>query len=208
MARRRLSPRSRGLPAAVWLVVLCSNSVRSRTDGLRGRAVAGRLEACTLPLWKETASALRAWLAIRGPAKAPELFLNSKGEAMTRWGFGYILKKHVRTAAQHQPSLLQKPVSPHVLRHTCALVILQATHDLRKVALWLGHASVQTTEMYTRVDPQTKLEALEAVTPPHLRRGRFRPPDKPIALLRAPRLCGVRKEAKGARKRVARKGST
>ncbi len=152
----------------------------------------GRKER-SLPLWKETATALRAWLAIRGSAKAPELFLNSKGEAMTRWGFDYVLKKHVRTAAdQRHPSLLQKPVSPHVLRHTCAIVILQATHDIRKVALWLGHASVQTTEMYTRVDPKTKLEALNAVTPPHLSRGRFRPPDKLIAMLRAPTLCGVR----------------
>jgi len=152
---------------------------------IRGK---GRKER-TLPLWKETASALRAWLAIRGDAKAPELFLNSKGEAMTRWGFDYVLKKHVRTAAQHHKSLLKNPVSPHVLRHSCAIVILQATHDIRKVALWLGHASVQTTEMYTRVDPKTKLEALDAVTPPNLRRGRFRPPDKLIALLKAPMLC-------------------
>jgi site-specific recombinase XerD len=171
---------------------------------IRGK---GRKER-TLPLWKETASALRAWLAVRGDAKAPELFLNSKGEAMTRWGFDYVLKKHVRTAAQRHPSLLRKPVSPHVLRHTCAIVILQATHDLRKVALWLGHASVQTTEMYTRVDPKTKLEALDAVTPPHLRRGRFRPPDKLIAMLRAPTLCGVREYAKGEKMRQTARVST
>jgi site-specific recombinase XerD len=148
-------------------------SVRIRGKGRKER---------TLPLWKQTASAVRAWLAIRGEAKSPELFLNSKGEAMSRWGFDYVVKKHVRTAAQRHPSLLQKPVSPHVLRHTCAVVVLQATHDIRKVALWLGHASVQTTEMYTRVDPKTKLEALDAVTPPQLRRGRFRPPDKLICL--------------------------
>jgi len=163
-------------------------SIRIRGKGRKERS---------LPLWKETASALRAWLAIRDDAKAPELFLNAKGEAMTRWGFDYVLKKHVRTAAQRHPSLLQKVVSPHVLRHTCAVVTLQATHDLRKVALWLGHASVQTTEMYTRVDPKIKLEALNAVTPPHLRKGRFRPPDKLIAMLRAPMLCGVPNRANG-----------
>jgi len=156
----------------------------------------GRKERA-LPLWKETASALRAWLAIRNDAKAPELFLNAKGQAMSRWGFDYVLSKHVRTAAKRHPSLLEKNVSPHVLRHTCAIVTLQATHDLRKVALWLGHASVQTTEMYTRVDPKTKLEALDAVTPPHLRRGRFRPPDKLIAMLKAPTLCGAPQHAKG-----------
>jgi len=164
-------------------------SVRIRGKGRKER---------TLPLWKETASALRAWLAVRSDAKAPELFLNAKGEAMTRWGFDYLLKKHGNTAAQRYPSLLEKRVSPHVVRHTCAIVILQATHDIRKVALWLGHASVQTTEMYTRVDSKTKLEALNAVTPPYLRKGRFRPPDKLIAMLRDPTLCGARQHAKAA----------
>lgn len=142
-----------------------------------------------LPLWKETASALRAWLAIRGEAKTPELFLNSKGKVMTRWGFNYVLQKHAKTAAKGHTSLLSKNISPHVLRHTCAIVILQATNDIRKVALWLGHASIQTTEMYTRIDPKTKLEALNAVTPPRLRRGSFSPPDKLIAMLKAPMLC-------------------
>ena len=65
------------------------------------------------------------------------------------------------------------------------MVILQSTHDVRKVSLWLGHASVQTTEIYTRADPTVKLEALEAVTPPQLRKGRFSPPDNLIALLKA-----------------------
>ncbi len=174
-------------------------SIRIRGKGRKERS---------LPLWKETASALRAWLAIRGDAKAPELFLNAKGEVMSRWGFDYVLKKHVRTAAQRHPSLLEKRVSPHVLRHTCAIVTLQATHDLRKDALWLGHSSVQTTEMYTRVDPKTKLEALNAVTPPHLRSGRFRPPDKLIAMLRAPTLCGARHHPKGATVRSTTRVST
>ena len=167
----------------------------------------GRKERA-LPLWKETASALRAWLAIRDDAKAPELFLNTKGEAMSRWGFDYILKKHVRTAAQRHPSLLEKTVSPHVLRHTCAIIILQATRDIRKVSLWLGHASMQTTEMYTRVDPKTKLEALNAVTPPNLRKGRFRPPDKLIATLRDPTLCGARQLGKRATVRPTTRVST
>jgi integrase/recombinase XerD len=66
------------------------------------------------------------------------------------------------------------------------MVILQATHDVRKVSLWLGHASVQTTEIYTRADPTEKLDAINAITPPALRKGRFRPPDKLIASLKAP----------------------
>ena len=115
----------------------------------------------------------------------PELFVSKRGESLTRSGFEYILRKHVRTARQHCPSLAAKRVSPHVLRHTCALTVLQATKDLRKVSLWLGHAQTQTTEMYTRVDPSVKLEALESIVPPKLRSGRFKATDKLIASLRA-----------------------
>ncbi|MFW5397895.1 MAG: site-specific recombinase XerD [Candidatus Accumulibacter regalis] len=143
----------------------------------------GRKERC-LPLWKETTSALRAWLAVRGDVRVPELFVNAQGEAMTRSGFEYILHKHVAKASQRCPSLATKRVSPHVLRHTCALTVLQATKDLRKVSLWLGHTHLQTTEMYTRVDPSVKLEALESIIPPKLRAGRFKATDHLIALLK------------------------
>jgi integrase/recombinase XerD len=143
----------------------------------------GRRER-SLPLWKETTTALRAWLAVRGTVAAPEIFVNSRREPMTRAGFEYILEKHVRTAIKRCPSLATKRVSPHVLRHSCALTVLEATKDLRKVSLWLGHATMQTTEMYTRADPSIKLEALDAVTAPKLRSGRFRASDKLIASLK------------------------
>jgi len=142
----------------------------------------GRKERC-LPLWKQTTAALRAWLAARGTASVPELFLNARRTTMTRAGFEYILQKHVHLATKRCPSLATKRISPHVLRHSFALTVLQATKDLRKVSLWLGHANMQTTEMYTRVDPSIKLEALDAVTPPSLRSGRFRATDKLIASL-------------------------
>jgi integrase/recombinase XerD len=144
----------------------------------------GRRERC-LPLWKVTTTALRAWLAIRGTGPAPELFFNARRQPMTRAGFEYILEKHVRTAAGPCPSLLTKHVSPHVLRHTCALTVLHATKDLRKVSLWLGHAHMQTTEMYTRADPSVKLEALEAMIAPKLRSGRFKATDELIASLKS-----------------------
>ena len=95
-----------------------------------------------------------------------------------------MLKQHVATAARKQPGLAKKRVSPHVLRHTCAMVVLQATGDIRKVSLWLGHATLTTTEVYTRGDPTEKLDAMEAIVPPHLRRGVFQPTDKLIALLK------------------------
>jgi integrase/recombinase XerD len=144
----------------------------------------GRKERC-LPLWKETASALRAWLSVRGDVLAPELFLNARNESLTRSGFEYILAKHTKAAEKHCPSLSTKRVSPHVLRHTCAMTILQATKDLRKVSLWLGHSNMQTTEIYTRADTTVKLEALESVIAPKLRSGRFKATDKLIALLKA-----------------------
>jgi integrase/recombinase XerD len=145
----------------------------------------GRRERC-LPLWRQTATALRAWLAIRGTVPVPELFLNARRESLSRAGFEYVLEKHTRTAATRCPSLAAKRVSPHILRHSCALTVLEATKDLRRVSLWLGHANMQTTEMYVRVDPSIKLETLDAVTPPRLRSGRFRASDKLIASLEAP----------------------
>lgn len=145
----------------------------------------GRKERC-LPLWKDTAADLRAWLAVRGAVPVPELFVNAEGAAMTRAGFEYILDKHVNTATASCSSLSGRSVSPHQLRHSCALTILRATRDIRKVALWLGHADTRTTEIYLRVDPSEKLEVVEAVLPLGLRRGRFKAPDALVASLFAP----------------------
>jgi site-specific recombinase XerD len=105
---------------------------------------------------------------------------------MTRAGFEYILDKHVRAGAARCSGLAGRSVSPHQLRHSCAVMMLQATRDIRKVALWLGHADVRTTEIYLRLDPSEKLEAVEAVLPPALRRGRFKAPDALIASLLDP----------------------
>ena len=143
----------------------------------------GRRERA-LPLWTQTADDLQAWLGIRGESAVPAVFLSAHGRVMTRMGFTHVLHKYARLAAQGCPSLNEKHVTPHVLRHTCAMIILQATGDLRKVSLWLGHADMQTTEVYLRADPTEKIEALEAVMPPALRRGQFTVPDKLIASLR------------------------
>jgi integrase/recombinase XerD len=144
----------------------------------------GRRER-SLPICSETVTALRAWLSIRPAVPVPEFFLNSRGQPLTRSGFESILRKHVSAASEKCKSLTQKRISPHVLRHSCAMALLQATRDIRKVSLWLGHESIQTTEIYTRTDPTEKIEAIDRLTPPTLKRGRFRPPDKLIALLRS-----------------------
>lgn len=137
-----------------------------------------------LPLWKEVGDSLRAWLAVRGNHKAPEFFLNARGEPLTRSGVAYILGKHKAAATARCPSLDGKPVSPHVLRHSCAINVLRSTRDIRKVALWLGHERMETSEIYVDGDPSGKLELLKVVVPPTLRPGKFRPPDELIASLR------------------------
>lgn len=138
-----------------------------------------------LPLWKETATTLKAWINVRpSETTAPELFLNARGQAMSRSGFEYILSKHVKTASRAKSSLAEKRISPHVLRHTCAMNTLRATHDVRKVSLWLGHADLKSTEIYLRADPTEKLEILMATVPPGLRQGRFKAPDKLLEMLK------------------------
>jgi site-specific recombinase XerD len=142
----------------------------------------GRKERALL-LWKEVGDAIRAWLAIRGTAACPELFLSATAQAMTRSGFEYVLRKHVGSATLACPSLTGRSVSPHTLQHTCALETLRATGDLRKVSLWLGHANQSTTEIYLQADPTEKIEIIESTVPLRLRPGRFRPPDRLIASL-------------------------
>lgn len=142
----------------------------------------GRRER-VLPLWKETRAALDVWLRLRNPDGDPALFHNRSGRAMSQSGFEYVLASHVAIAAKKAPSLAEKRVTPHVLRHSCAMHTLQATGDVRKVSLWLGHASIQSTEIYLRADPTEKLEMVAGVAMPKLKPGRFRPPDKLLVML-------------------------
>lgn len=103
-----------------------------------------------------------------------------------RDGFAYRLQLHVTKAGKTVPSITGKSVTPHVLRHSCAMHTLQATGDVRKVALWLGHTSIQTTEMYLRSDPTEKLALLDAHHAPLIKPGRFREPsDKLMQILAA-----------------------
>lgn len=168
-----------------------SELVGLRLDDLRfdGRYVEvhvrgkGRRER-GLMLWKPVADSQRAWLAVRGEQHVPELFLNARGHGMTRSGFECVLAKHVEIARKSCGSLRDKTISPHVLRHTCAVNVLRATGDIRKVALWLGHSSMQTSEIYVQADPTDRLETLGALVPPMLRPGKFQPPDRLLAMLR------------------------
>ncbi len=143
----------------------------------------GRSER-VLPLWEETRAVLRSWLAIRPDTAEPNLFLNARGRPMTRHGFAHRLAIHVATATNEAPSLGNKRVTPHVLRHTIAMDTLAATRDIRKVSEWLGHRSMQSTDPYLRKDPRRKLDMLDAVRPVPITKGNFRgTTDKLMAML-------------------------
>jgi len=142
----------------------------------------GRKERCT-PLAKPTVAVLKAWL--REPAKCDGhlLFPNAKGERLSVHGVKYMLNKHAATAAKVCPSLQGKRVTVHLLRHTMALEMLQAGVDRAVIALWLGHESVDTTQIYLEATLAMKEQALAKTTPPYASPGRFRPGDRLLSFL-------------------------
>jgi site-specific recombinase XerD len=114
----------------------------------------------TCPLWSETASALRRIVPAGG--EQDFLFRNINGAPLTRDGAAYLLAKYVRIAAQQTPALLRRRVTPHVMRHSCAVALLQAGVDVSVIRDYLGHASVATTSRYITTNLQMKRDVLEA----------------------------------------------
>jgi site-specific recombinase XerD len=142
----------------------------------------GRKERCT-PLAKPTLAVLKVWLREPSRGDGRLLFPNTKGERLTVHGVKYMLDKHAVTAAKVCPSLCGKRVTVHLLRHTMALEMLQAGVDRAVIALWLGHESVETTQIYLEATLAMKEQALEKTTPPHGRPGRFRAGDRLLNFL-------------------------
>lgn len=116
------------------------------------------------PLWPETARALGALLEhnTSGIAPAAEVFRNAQGAPLTRDGVAYLLAKYVRRAAQSVPGFRQRHITPHMLRHSCAVALLQAGVDLTVIRDYLGHASVATTGRYLSSNMEMKVKVLEA----------------------------------------------
>ena len=144
----------------------------------------GRKERCT-PLAKQTVAVLHAWL--REPARVGTeiLFPNARGGRLSADGVGYVVAKHTATARGACFSLRDKHVTPHVLRHTTAMELLQNGVDRAVIALWLGHESVETTQIYLDANLALKEKALEKATPPNGTPGRYRPDDQLLAFLKA-----------------------
>ena len=148
--------------------------VRCRGKGRKDRAT---------PLTAQTVKVLRTWLAELGPDPAGPLFPTRSGGSMSRDAVEKLVTRHVATAAGTCPSVREKHVTPHTLRHSAAMALLKAGVDTSVIALWLGHESPETTQVYLHADMTIKEQALARVQQPGTSPGRYRPPDTLLAFL-------------------------
>jgi len=144
----------------------------------------GRKQRCT-PLRPETARALTAWLRERHGLPDQPVFPSIRGGRLSRDAVERLITKHTHRAESSCPSLKRKKVSPHVLRHAAAMDLLHHGVDRSVIALWLGHESVETTQMYLHADMRLKEKALLRTAPLGIKPARYRPDDKLLAFLEA-----------------------
>jgi site-specific recombinase XerD len=144
----------------------------------------GRKERCT-PLTQQTRTILKAWFAEPARGDSDAVFPSARGAHLSAGGVQYLLAKHLAVAQQLCPSLRDKSVSLHVLRHTAAMELLQAGVDLATIALWLGHESIETTQIYLDANLAIKEEAMAKALPLHAKARRYRPGDKLLEFLKA-----------------------
>jgi integrase/recombinase XerD len=143
----------------------------------------GRKERCT-PLAKSTVSVLAAWIKEQGKDGVKILFPSLRGGPLSSDSVQYLVAKYVEHARKTCHSLSQKRVSPHVLRHTAAMELLQAGVDRSLIALWLGHESVETTQIYLDADLALKEKVLSKTTPIKAKSTRYRPDDELLSFLK------------------------
>ena len=126
---------------------------------------------------------LRTWLAELGPAPDVPLFPTQAGGRLSRDAVERLVAKHTSAAADSCPSIKEKNVTPHTLRHTAAMSLLRAGVDTSVIALWLGHEDAETTQVYLHADMTIKEQALARVQQPSTSPGRYRPPDSLLTFL-------------------------
>lgn len=141
----------------------------------------GRKERCT-PLRRDTAKLIQGWMGKRQDSDEP-LFPSIRGERLSRDALEHLVRKHCLTASRVCPSLLGKRVTPHTLRHSTAMELLHHGVDQSVIALWLGHESVHTTQIYIHADMRLKEKALAQVASSETHPGRYRPNDQLLAFL-------------------------
>jgi integrase/recombinase XerD len=149
------------------------------------------------PLWPETVTALDAYITQRTPEdpETKQIFLNSNGGPITRFGIRHVTRKYSFLAQVKHPALEAKPLNPHRIRHTTAMHLLHANNEITMISYWLGHADLNTTHMYVEIDMEMKRKMLETVDAP---KDKSKPPWKNESLLRwlekltqQPELCAV-----------------
>lgn len=144
----------------------------------------GRKERCTT-LTPETVTVLREWLTERQGQPHDAVFPTRQGQPLSRHTVGLLVAKHAAAAADRCPSIHARRVTPHVLRHTNAMLLRAKGVDIATIALWLGHASIKTTQIYQHADPALKEQAIARIAPLGTPPGRYRPPDSLLAFLEA-----------------------
>ncbi|MDP4511407.1 tyrosine-type recombinase/integrase [Nonomuraea turcica] len=149
-------------------------NVRCEGKGRKHRAV---------PLTGPVRDLLRTWLTERDGRPSDPLFPTRAGRRLSRDAIALRISTHAATAASHCPSLQRKRLHPHVLRHTCAMSLLQAGVDTSVIALWLGHAGVRSTDAYLHADMSIKEKALALTTPQEAPPGRYHPTDQVLTFL-------------------------
>jgi integrase/recombinase XerD len=142
----------------------------------------GRKTRC-IPLRKETEAVMRLWQQRQRGQPADPVFPSARGQALSRDGVEYLLSQHVKTARMKCLSLKTKRVTPHVLRHSTAMNLLQHGVDCSVIALWLGHESMETTQVYLHANLELKEQALAKTEPFKGRATRYQPPDHLRAFL-------------------------
>jgi site-specific recombinase XerD len=136
-----------------------------------------------VPLWAKTGRVLQNWFREIGPEATAVAFPSVRGASLSSDGVNYLLQQAVSRAAASCPSLLAKRVTPHVIRHSCAMHLLQAGVDMAVIALWLGHESIETTHIYVEADLAIKQQALERLAPTPGSARRFKADDTLMAFL-------------------------
>lgn len=160
-----------------WENIVLSTSAHVRCDGK------GRKRRCT-PLRPDAVRALEAWRDEQRPAPEDPVFPSSRGGRISTDAVERLVAKHARAASSSCPSIAEKNVTPHVLRHSTAMALREHGVDLSVIALWLGHESLETTQMYLHADIRLKERALARTAPIGGEAGgRFRPDDALLAYL-------------------------
>jgi site-specific recombinase XerD len=142
----------------------------------------GRKDRAT-PLTTATVKTLRTWLAENAASSDDPLFTTRQGRPLSHDAVQRLVAKHAATAAATCPSLRDKHITPHTLRHSTAMMLLRAGVDLTVIALWLGHESTETTQIYLHADMAIKERALARAAPPDSTPGRYKAPDTLLAFL-------------------------